>query len=146
MLLDTIFEAWYFTNNVIHHADDIRLVIYGRQALPGFPIQDFVSGDRSLKIHVRLPLHGGGPCDAHMAPRRAVSAFLVDNGAGFQDAMNWTQQIIDVLGFPRFQRTSQETDVQKLRKAILGMNAAAQVKMPSGCTITQANLKWARQT
>ena len=144
--LQTIVDAWLFANNVISIAPTCRIVIAGRQASPEYAIGDFiVSQTSSVKIHLRYSLHGGGPSetsvDKVLEARRGVASFLQEHGAQSDEAMEWSQNVIDALGFDRFRKSTLLSDEIQLAKALLGMSSAASIKMPPGLALPQFQRK-----
>ena len=109
-------------------------------------IGDFTANQTSsIKIHLRYSLHGGGPsessADKVLEARRAVASFLQEHGAQFDEAMEWSQNVIDALGFDRFRKSSLLSDETKLAKSLLGMSSAASIKMPPGLVLPQFQRK-----
>ena len=79
--------------------------------------------------------------DKVLEARRAVASFLQEHGAQFDEAMEWSQNVIDALGFDRFRKSSLLSDETKLAKSLLGMSSAASIKMPPGLVLPQFQRK-----
>ena len=60
-----ILDAWKFAHEFFEDAIPIRLIAFGQQLNPEWPIKHYdqtdANGDRILKLHIILQLRGGGP-------------------------------------------------------------------------------------
>eukprot|EP00435_Cladocopium_sp_Y103_P030791 s118_g7.t1 len=126
-----VHQAWHFAHRMFGDSTPIRLVAYGVQINPDWPMHHYAKPDAQgrliLKVHVVLQLSGGGP-PTQPSPRSIHEAFNFDELDSMEQAD--PTRLISVLVQNMMDRPADEAhlDLESLRDATFRVD-------PSGFTL-----------
>ena len=103
LLIQHLHDAWNSAHIRVPFVPKVRCVIGGRQASHEFALNAFASPRGEIKIHLCVPLHGGGHPEVNTL-RDELSQFVQSCGAVAASANQWAQQVIDKVGGPRIEK------------------------------------------